>query len=528
MKKQKIHCVIIDRDAEITASLEAALHSADAAQELERIASMQQLVPVLSEHKPHLLFCPQLRAEGASALLENLQRHSPDTLLVQISRTDWQGLTTWLSGVESCTLPIGDVDYFAQYIDFLLRYARMKHEFRQCKQLLSVAELRCHWLVDYSWEAIAYVAQGTHLYANHAYISLFGFESVTALRATPVSQLVDHDERHMFEALGRAADVGNRPSNRLLTTLRTLTGEIIRAEIRFIPAVLKGKRCYQLHVRPLERVSRSNAAQRERIESPWDKVHTPADTQPPAVTLAVPRPSPEAPKPHLPVLAGMQEVFVAAMRLRESQPPLYFAEPVFQPQTGRRYSYGALIRRVYDSAARFRLDYWNLGQTILHLSARKADASNYLVFVSVGEWIFDNEGWRKRFLALLAAAPRITRRIVLAVQYQDCISDVRQLSKVNKLLRASGVHFAVDNVLDDARMLKFIQALKPVFVRLAPELAANVALDTEEARYLHKLTHQLSEIGSRVIVKGVNDVATLNLVCATSAAYLQGQIVRHD
>ena len=67
-----------------------------------------------------------------------------------------------------------------------------------------------------------------------------------------------------------------------------------------------------------------------------------------------------------------------------------------------------------------------------------------------------------------------------------------------------------------------------MFVRLAPELAANVALDTEEARYLHKLTHQLSEIGSRVIVKGVNDVATLNLVCATSAAYLQGQIVRHD
>jgi len=65
-------------------------------------------------------------------------------------------------------------------------------------------------------------------------------------------------------------------------------------------------------------------------------------------------------------------------------------------------------------------------------------------------------------------------------------------------------------------------------VRLSPEWAANVAVDTEDARYLHKLTHQISEAGSRVIISGVHDVATLNLVCATSAAYLQGRIVQQQ
>jgi hypothetical protein len=505
----------------MVATLEAALHDSGTSLELVRIASVQFIASALSEHKPHLLFCPQVQTESAAGIVEALQRYSPDTVLVWISPATWQGLTAWVAGVESCTLPLNDVDCFGQYVEFLLHYALLKHGFRQSKHLLGIAELRCHWLVDYSWEAIAYISQGVHLYANNAYITLFGFESIAELRAIPVAQLVDVQERKLFEALGKVADVGNKPSNRLLTTLRVLDGRLMRAEIRFIPAVLKGRRCYQLHVRPLDQPARTTPLLRPQ-ESPWDREDQMVEATPaPSALASSPRKQVQTEKLAVSGLAEMQPIFSPSIKLRAKAPDVYFAEPSFQPQVGEKVAYAALLGQLRSGSARFRLDYWNLGQAILRLSAPPSvgEGSGYLIFVSVGKGIFDNEAWYRRLLGLLTAAPELARRLVVAFNYQDCMANIRHFGRVAKLLHGAGVQLGVDQLLDDARLLAFIRAVKPAFVRLAP---------VGNARRLHRLVHQLNETGCKVIVTDVNDATVLSFVCATSAAYLQGRVVRRN
>jgi len=80
----------------------------------------------------------------------------------------------------------------------------------------------------------------------------------------------------------------------------------------------------------------------------------------------------------------MHEMFTPAMKLRESLPTLCFAEPVFQPQPGRRFSYLSLVRRLRANNARFRLDYWNVGQALVHVAARQPTSAPYWVLVAVG------------------------------------------------------------------------------------------------------------------------------------------------
>ncbi len=533
MERQKIQCVVIDRDVEVTASLDAAVRGSERSPELVLVASTQQLVSVLADSRPHLLFCPKTGSNGAAALMEAVRRHSPDTLLVWVSNAEWQGLRATRSGVETCTLPLNDLDSFAQYVDFLLHYTVLKQAFRQSKQLLAVAELRCHWLVDYSWEAIAYISQGTHLYANNAYLNLFGFDSLLAARSVPVAQLVDVDERRIFEALGRAADVGNRPSNRLLTTLRTQGGHSMRAEIRFIPAVLKGKRCYQLHVRPLNRQVKASPS--GNGVSVWDRAETLAPVSrviPPVTHAPVRQGTKTRVKPAAPRGAevsrreGLQEAFRPSLKLRGSLPYLYFATPFLLRADGSKLAHAALLRQVGNPDNRFRLDVWTVGQAIRRLSASSKEGSDRLIFVSVGGGIFDNGNSVASLMSLLSAAAVPSRRLVLALQYRDCVMDVRRFGKLAKRLQATGVRLAVDDVPDDVRLVKFARAVKPDFIRLQPLLAANVANDADAARYLHKLVHQLAETGASVIVDGVDDVATLSLACATSAAYLQGRVIK--
>ncbi|WGZ92425.1 MAG: EAL domain-containing protein [Candidatus Thiothrix putei] len=516
MKKQKIHCVVVDQDVEVTASLDAALRHSDVLLELNQVASVQQLIPVLQELQPHLLFCPYDKSKPSVELLETLQRYSPDTLLVWVARDEWQGLTTWLMGVESCILPLRDLEYFGQYIDFLLRYSSIKQDFRDCKHLLGVAELRCHWLVDYSWEAIAYISQGMHLYANNAYVTLFGFEGMAEVRSMPVAHLVDNAERKIFEAMSKAADVGSKPSNRLLITLRTLEGERMRAEIRFIPAVLKGKRCTQLHVKPLERNILKGVSLRKQ-DNPWEATELRLQKAP------APRGMPEVQgglTPAVPsAVDGMKMVFRKLQRMQETLPNLYLSEPEFQ-QKSQKLDYTALVKQLGNGGGRFRLDYWNLGQVVSRLSSQGNEKPDYLVFVSVGSAILNNEAELKRVVELLNTAPEVAKRMVLAFQYQDCMANIAQLGKVIKLLKVLGVHLAIDGLPDSSQSLKFVQVVKPVLVRLDAN-AVNDSIHSTNTNRLQCLIDQLVESRCKVIMPSVQDQHFLKVAYSTAAAYVQ-------
>lgn len=223
--------------------------------------------------------------------------------------------------------------------------------------------------------------------------------------------------------------------------------------------------------------------------------------------------------------AGLQMAFTRSLRLRQHLPELVVAEPGFRQDSGQILAYEELVRKLDDGDGRFRLDYWSLGQTVKKLVAQAGKAPGYLIFVSVGGAIFNNEKRLKRILELLRASPEATQRIVVGIQYQDCIAHVRKLGEVVKQLRATGVHLAVDNLAENAQSLKLVQTLKPAFTRLSPIMSARVVRSTEAARQLHKMVHHLGE-NSRVIVSGVDEVAALNLVYATSAAYVQGTITR--
>lgn len=524
MKRQKICCVVIDQNGEITQVLSQALGNSELSPDVEYVFSAQQVVPLLKAHKPHLLFCLHGDVDTSLALLEKLQQYSPDTLLVWISHNKWQGLTTWLMGVESCILPLSDHEYLEQYLDFLLRYSIVKQDFRQCKHLLSISELRCHWLADYSWEAIAYVSQGMHLYANHAYVSLFGFESMAELRSVPVNHLVDANARTAFIKMCRAADENNRISNRLLTTLRNFHRETLRAEVRFIPAVLKGKRCIQLHVRALDRPIRLDTVIRQE-ENPWETSHkriqndatTPQDV--PMDLQSAPHVSPQhAPQPIK--LAGMKVSYYKLKGLRPNLPVLYVAEPEFQLKPDVVLGYVALTRRLSSVESHFRLDYWNLSQAMRHLVSDKANASSYLVFVPAGAAIFNNDDKLKSLLELLNTSPQAARRIVLALQYTDCIVHTKRLPKVYKLLKAVGVHLAVDGLVPGLKAAQLLRDSKPAVVRLASDMIRRASQDKLVAKHLHEFIFRLNENKIQVIATGINNNHALELVRMT-AAYVQ-------
>jgi diguanylate cyclase (GGDEF)-like protein/PAS domain S-box-containing protein len=64
------------------------------------------------------------------------------------------------------------------------------------------AEKRCHGLLESSKDAITYIHDGMHIYANQAYLDLFGYSNVDDLEGMPVMDMVaSGDQENLKKAL---------------------------------------------------------------------------------------------------------------------------------------------------------------------------------------------------------------------------------------------------------------------------------------------------------------------------------------
>lgn len=145
----------------------------------------------------------------------------------------------------------------------LIQLAEDKEQFRKCKSLLSIAEKRCQWLVDSSSEAIAFISKDLHLYANTTYLALFGFESMQALRAESIKNLIVKDEAEIFDSFLKYQIAHQQLSHTLLLSMKDSKGIGFRVNLHAIPSVLKGQKCWQLWVHKLNTVVTESKSKEE-------------------------------------------------------------------------------------------------------------------------------------------------------------------------------------------------------------------------------------------------------------------------
>lgn len=117
---------------------------------------------------------------------------------------------------------------------------------RWLQTALRESERRCDALLDSSTDAIAYVHEGMHVRANHAYLETFGYESFDDLLGLPLLDLIDAANADEMKTLLKGqARQGKSPAQ---LTLRARRADDSRfdATVEFAPATFEGERCLQI------------------------------------------------------------------------------------------------------------------------------------------------------------------------------------------------------------------------------------------------------------------------------------------
>lgn len=126
---------------------------------------------------------------------------------------------------------------------------------RQVELQLQESEKRCQSLLANSKDAVAYVHEGMHIYANEVYMDLFGNADFDELEGTPIIDMVDPKQQNAIKTFLRQLSQNENDTNQLDLRLLHSSGELIGATLEFSRASYDGEPCTQILIRSAEDTS---------------------------------------------------------------------------------------------------------------------------------------------------------------------------------------------------------------------------------------------------------------------------------
>lgn len=204
-------------------------------------------------------------AEGMTALeclqqVKKLDKDIPALLLIDGNEAEQitEGL---MNGFED-VVPADDEERLMLVIQRELRNLGERRGRRLAEFNLREAEKRCNVLLDSSRDAITYVTDGMHTYANQAYLELFGYDDAEDLEGMPIMDMVSPKDHENFKNFLRAYSAGESDSNEFVCHGICTDGTEVQARMIFTNATYDGEPCTQI----LIRTNQADAELAERLK----------------------------------------------------------------------------------------------------------------------------------------------------------------------------------------------------------------------------------------------------------------------
>ncbi|MBK1692512.1 two-component system response regulator [Ectothiorhodospira mobilis] len=263
-----IRLLIIDPDLNDAEKMVSALKSAGLAVRPQRVTDAQDLEDKLRDHAPDVILCTlgqaQLPLETVVESNRRMGRHAPVIALTEATDSDV------VECLEAGAHDLVHKDRFDHLRHVVARAAAHQQQWRQlkaCEASLRETERRCKTLLDSSRDAIAYVHEGMHTYANSAYLELFGYTDEEELEGMPLMDMVSREDQPALKEFLRGHEGGVPPdpadgeaeAQALELQLTRADGTPFAARMEFSPATIDGEPCTQILIR-----NRSNTRELER------------------------------------------------------------------------------------------------------------------------------------------------------------------------------------------------------------------------------------------------------------------------
>ena len=246
-KKDIVNTLVITESFNDADDVKRRLQAAGHVVRVDHVASLEDLDEALNSPDWDLvLLDTEVEDISVGDAIELMRDKRIDASLLAISREP---------GPEHCVVPMRmgarDVipwepeDFLSLVVDRELSTLYDRRAFVSCRTALAESEQRARMLLDSSIEAVGYLHEGMHIYANPSYLAMFGYDTVEELSSIPILDLITPKQQKLFKKFLRThGKEGAEPGNLDLIALRA-DGSELNVSLLLAPARLEGEPCIQ-------------------------------------------------------------------------------------------------------------------------------------------------------------------------------------------------------------------------------------------------------------------------------------------
>lgn len=216
-----------------------------------RAEDEEDVQAALNEHPLDLiLYSTQIDHFSLEKALETVARTGKDIPLIAVSPEFEE-----VSVAEALKAGAADLvskqhpEHLQQVVQRELHNLHQRRALRLSEAAQRESEKRCKALLDSSRDAITYVHDGMHIYANSAYLELFGFGQWEEIEGTPIMDMVAPEDHGKFKEFLRNYSKGEVTSTELEIRVLRADGNPFNAMMEFAPASVEGEACTQIIIR---------------------------------------------------------------------------------------------------------------------------------------------------------------------------------------------------------------------------------------------------------------------------------------
>jgi len=248
-----LHLLILDESSNDAESMTNILRNIGMAVRATRVEDDEDFETALNEENWDIIIAAdKLSFIDAYKAIELLQKTDKDIPLIVAS--NGAGNITVSEALKAGAADLVTKDEEPEHLQYVVqrefRALNDRRKLRNFNKSMRESEKRCRSLLDSSRDAITYVHEGMHLYANSVYMEMFGYDDIEEIEGMPIMDMVspnDHDDFKKF--LRKFSKNEDEIQGDIEVSGMRTDGSEFNAVMEFTPASIDGESCTQIIIR---------------------------------------------------------------------------------------------------------------------------------------------------------------------------------------------------------------------------------------------------------------------------------------
>ncbi|HEA53924.1 hypothetical protein LCGC14_0807230 [marine sediment metagenome] len=254
MQKQNatVHLLILDPSQNDAESLISLLRNAGNATRAHRITSEEDLEEALKTNNWDLLLARDIEqefsADNALAMIRRMDKDIPCLFLTEEESRE-RTVAVMKAGAQG-TVQSGHNDLLILKTKRELAALEDRRRRRALESHLREAEQRCQLLLESSKDAIAYINDGMHIYANQSYLEFLGYDDIDDMMCLPVLDTLTPESQNAYKAFMKSFAENGEDGMTLNCTAKRSDEHELNVTMSVSAATYDSEVCTQIVLQP--------------------------------------------------------------------------------------------------------------------------------------------------------------------------------------------------------------------------------------------------------------------------------------